>query len=87
MKEWVRLMVKNFSFPHIKVLYPTAPLQPYTPAGGQMSNVWFDRSGISPNVPEKLDSIANIEVEVKNLIKKENDAGIPSNRIIIGEWS
>ncbi|CAH1647770.1 unnamed protein product [Spodoptera littoralis] len=87
MKEWVRLMVANFSFPHIKVLYPTAPLQAYTPAGGQMSNVWFDRADININVPEKLQSIAQIETEVKNLIKKENDAGIPSNRIIIGGFS
>ncbi|KOB67147.1 Lysophospholipase-like protein 1 [Operophtera brumata] len=87
MKEWVNIMVSNFSFPHIKIMYPTAPLQPYTPAGGQMSNVWFDRAGVSPSVPEKLESIAKIEVEVKNLIKKENDAGIPSSRIILGGFS
>ncbi|KAJ8737050.1 hypothetical protein PYW07_000321 [Mythimna separata] len=87
MKEWVRLMVSNFSFPHLKVLFPTAPLQPYTPMGGQMSNVWFDRAGISPSVPEQLESIAKIEVEVKDLIKKENDAGIPTNRIIVGGFS
>lgn len=86
MKEWVRIMVSNFSFPHIKVMYPTAPLQPYSPVGGQMSNVWFDRAGINPNVPEKLDSIAKMEAEVKNLIKNENDAGIPTNRIIIGKY-
>lgn len=84
MKEWVRLMVKDFTFPHIKVIYPTAPLQPYSPAWGQMSNVWFDRAGISPDVPEKLESLSNIEIEVKNLIKHELDAGIPSNRIIVG---
>ncbi|KAG6457977.1 lysophospholipase-like protein 1 [Manduca sexta] len=87
MKEWVRLMVKNFSFPHIKVLYPTAPLQPYTPAGGMPSNVWFDREDISPQVKEKLDSIAQIEKEVRQLIKNENLAGIPSNRIIVGGFS
>lgn len=87
MKEWVRLMVSNFSFPHIKVMYPTAPLQPYTPAGGQMSQVWFDRADISNKVPEILDSIALTEVDVKNLIKKENDAGIPTNRIIVGTYS
>ncbi|XP_047040979.1 lysophospholipase-like protein 1 [Helicoverpa zea] len=86
-KEWVRLMVANFSFPHLKVMYPTAPLQPYTPAGGAMSNVWFDRADITPDVPEKSDSIANIEMEVKKLINKENSAGIPSNRIIVGGFS
>ncbi|KAL0902545.1 hypothetical protein ABMA27_000387 [Loxostege sticticalis] len=87
MMEWVRLMVNKFAFPHIKVLYPTAPLQPYTPAGGQMSNVWFDRAHIDPDVPEKLDSIASIEKQVRNLIDKENEAGIPSNRIIVGGFS
>ncbi|XP_013189181.1 lysophospholipase-like protein 1 isoform X2 [Amyelois transitella] len=87
MKEWVSIMSKNFTFPHIKVMYPTAPLQPYTPAGGHMSNVWFDRADINPNVPEKVESLAKIETEVKKLIKLENDAGIPSNRIIVGGFS
>lgn len=84
MREWVHLMIKNFMFPHIKVIYPTAPLQPYTPAGGLFSNVWFDRADISQDAPEKLDSIEKIELEVRNLIKNENDAGIPSDRIIVG---
>ena len=67
-------------------MYPTAPLQPYTPAGGQMSRVWFDRADISNKVPEVSDSISKIEMEVRNLIKKENDAGIPTNRIIVGKY-
>ncbi|KAI5633141.1 phospholipase/Carboxylesterase domain-containing protein [Phthorimaea operculella] len=87
MMEWVRLFVKNFSFPHIRVLYPTAPLQPYTPSGGLMSNVWFDRNDISPYVPENLDSLSKAEIHVRNLIKQEHDAGIPSNRIIVGGFS
>lgn len=85
MKEWVRLMAKNFTFPHIKVMFPTAPLQPYTPAGRNMSNVWFDREYISPDAPDKLSSISSIEKEVKSLIEKENEDGIPSRRIIVGE--
>lgn len=85
MKEWIRLMVKNFTFPHISVLYPTAPIQPYTPAGGQSNTVWFDRADISKHVAEKLDSMAKIEVEIKKMIEKENEAGIPSNRIIVGK--
>ncbi|CAH2985348.1 unnamed protein product [Chilo suppressalis] len=86
MKEWVRLMV-DFAFPHINVVYPTAPAQPYTPAGGLLSNVWFDRADISAEVPERLQSIAEIEKEVRHLIQKENEAGIPSNRIIVGGFS
>lgn len=85
MKEWVQIMAKNFVFPHIKVMFPTAPLQSYTPNGGGMSNVWFDRAGISPDVPEKHESLSEIEVEVKNLIQNEKKLGIPSNRIVIGK--
>ena len=85
MKEWVHIMSKNFTFPHIKILYPTAPLQPYTPAGGLMSNVWFDRIDINKKAPEVQESLAKIEVHIKQLIKNENDAGIPSNRIIVGK--
>ncbi|CAH2234929.1 lysophospholipase-like protein 1 [Pararge aegeria] len=87
MKEWVHLLTKNFTFPHIKILYPTAPLQPYTPAGGLMSNVWFDRIDIDPRAPEALDSLKKIEMDVKSLIKSENDAGIPNTRIIVGGFS
>ncbi|CAK1554095.1 unnamed protein product [Leptosia nina] len=87
MKQWVDLLVKNFSFPQIKVLYPTAPLQPYTPAGGQMSNVWFDRRDITPKVPEVISSLEQIESDVRNLINKEVTSGIPVNRIIVGGFS
>ncbi|CAH2103166.1 unnamed protein product [Euphydryas editha] len=87
MKEWVNLMAKNFSFPHIKILYPTAPLQPYTPAGGLMSNVWFDRVDIDKKAPEIIKSLNSIEGDIKMLIKKENEIGISNNRIIVGGFS
>ncbi|XP_041987116.1 lysophospholipase-like protein 1 isoform X1 [Aricia agestis] len=87
MKEWVNLMTKKFVFPHIKVLYPTAPLQPYTPSNGMMSNVWFDRTDISLSAPEMLDSLDRIKLDVLQLIKKENELGIPNNRIIVGGFS
>ncbi|CAH2035176.1 unnamed protein product, partial [Iphiclides podalirius] len=64
-----------------------APLQPYTPTGGLLSNVWFDRTDINQDAPEQIDSIKKIELQVKDLIKNENDAGIPSNRIIVGGFS
>lgn len=28
-------------FPHIKMIYPNAPLQPYTPAGGEVRKACF----------------------------------------------
>lgn len=35
--EWVRFLIgKDMQFPHIKVVIPTAPVQPYTPLGGRV---------------------------------------------------
>lgn len=35
--EWIRFLVGNdWKFPHIKVIVPTAPAQPYTPLDGQV---------------------------------------------------
>lgn len=35
--EWMRFLIgKDMQFPHIKVIIPTAPAQPYTPLDGQV---------------------------------------------------
>lgn len=49
-----------------------------------MSNVWFDRVDIDKKAPEVIKSLNSIERDIKMLIKKENDIGISSNRIIVG---
>lgn len=74
-------------FPHIKVIYPTAPLQPYTPMGGGLSNVWFDRRSISIEAMESRKSMAQIYETVHEMISDELSLGIPINRIIVGGFS
>lgn len=74
-------------FPHIKVIYPTAPYQPYTPADGEHSHVWFDRKAITINAPEARQSLSTIYDSVAELIKKEVESGVPSERIIVGGFS
>ncbi|XP_075145769.1 lysophospholipase-like protein 1 isoform X2 [Haematobia irritans] len=74
-------------FEQIKVLYPTAPLQPYTPNDGQLSNVWFDRRAISIDAPENRESMAKIYEDVHDILKQEVSNGIPFNRIIVGGFS
>ncbi|KAF2902254.1 hypothetical protein ILUMI_03929 [Ignelater luminosus] len=85
--EWLQLLVGNFSFPHIKFLFPTAPLRPYTPINGELSRVWFDRYSITPDVPEHTETIESSGEEIKKIIQNEVDSGIPLNRIIIGGFS
>ncbi|XP_060063097.1 lysophospholipase-like protein 1 [Ylistrum balloti] len=86
--DWVKMASKGeFHFPHAKVLYPTAPARPYTPMGGAMSNVWFDRMQISPNVPEHAQSVEAMCASLSALIQQEVSSGIPKSRIVIGGFS
>lgn len=35
--EWVRFLLgKDMQFEHVKMVFPTAPSQPYTPMGGEV---------------------------------------------------
>lgn len=86
--EWVRFLLgRDMEFPHIKVIYPTAPFKPYTPLGGQMSNVWFDRQSISITAPENSQSLEDIYKKVNDIINEEVSQGVPVNRIIVGGFS
>lgn len=51
-----------------------------------MSNVWFDRYDISPNVPEHAETLKageDISNFVNDIMRSDN---LPSNRIIIGNY-
>uniref|UniRef100_A0A1B6GQS3 palmitoyl-protein hydrolase n=1 Tax=Cuerna arida TaxID=1464854 RepID=A0A1B6GQS3_9HEMI len=87
-KAWVEmLMGERMAFPHLKVMFPTAPLRPYTPLNGELSHVWFNRFGIRPDVPEDLQTIEPMAKEINKLIEHQVANGIPLNRIILGGFS
>ncbi|XP_071648459.1 lysophospholipase-like protein 1 [Temnothorax longispinosus] len=88
LKEWVDIVNREkLQFPHIKLIYPSAPSQPYTPINGMMQNVWFDRIAISNQVPECLESTNSMCQNVSELIDKEVADGIPFSRIVLGGFS
>ncbi|XP_059608411.1 lysophospholipase-like protein 1 [Phlebotomus argentipes] len=86
--EWIRFLLgQDMTFGHIKVVFPTAPLQKYTPLDGELSNVWFDRKSISIEAKECRLSLASIYETVAELLKTEIDSGIAEHRIIVGGFS
>uniref|UniRef100_A0A1L8DYZ4 palmitoyl-protein hydrolase n=1 Tax=Nyssomyia neivai TaxID=330878 RepID=A0A1L8DYZ4_9DIPT len=86
--EWIRFLLgHDMTFGHIKIIFPTAPAQKYTPLDGELSHVWFDRKSISIEAKECRRSLASIYETVGELLKIERDAGIPENRIIVGGFS
>lgn len=74
-------------FPHLKLVVPTAPVQPYTPMDGQNSNVWFDRKAIDISAQESRRSMASIYETVSELIQREINLGVSPDRIIVGGFS
>ncbi|KAE8746425.1 hypothetical protein FOCC_FOCC006920, partial [Frankliniella occidentalis] len=84
--SWVKSLHK-FSFPHIRVLFPTAPLLPFTPNCGMPSNVWFDRLKLSPDAPEHIETTDATAKELVNIVNNEVKRGVPLSRIVIGGFS
>ncbi|XP_076164317.1 lysophospholipase-like protein 1 isoform X2 [Ptiloglossa arizonensis] len=87
-KYWIDILNREeLTFPHIKILYPTAPAQPYTPNYGMLSNVWFNRKSIAISVSEDIESINSMCYDVLKLIDTEVSNGIAYNRIAVGGFS
>ncbi|KAJ1528683.1 hypothetical protein ONE63_007077 [Megalurothrips usitatus] len=84
--QWVRSLHK-FSFPHLRVLFPTAPVRPMTIYGGMKSNVWFDRVKLAPDAKEDLPTLDATAKELVNIVNSEVKRGVPLNRIVIGGFS
>jgi len=87
-KAWVEMLLgAKAAFPHLKMIFPTAPVRPYTPLGGDLSHVWFNRKSIKPDVPEELDTLEPMAEEINRFIEKQVANGTPINRIILGGFS
>lgn len=78
---------RGFNFKHIKVIYPTAPAQPYTPLNGQIRNVWYNIQKIAYDSPEIKESLDRMSDSLMEIIQVEINAGIPLNRILVGGFS
>jgi phospholipase/carboxylesterase len=74
--------------PHVKFIFPTAPVQKYTPMGGEYSNVWFDRKSISIDALESRKSLTSIYETVNDMLTREIEgSGISAKRVVVGGFS
>jgi phospholipase/carboxylesterase len=72
----------------LRFVFPNAPVRPVTVNAGYRMRAWFDLkalggSSIAPDEPGIRESAAAI----RELIRRENDHGIPTNRIVLGGFS
>ncbi|XP_046858392.1 acyl-protein thioesterase 1-like [Xenia sp. Carnegie-2017] len=77
---------ENIKEPHIKYIFPNAPVAPVTLNGGLKMPSWFDLYSLSPNGKEDEAGIKKAASELKDLIKEE-EKKVPANRIVVGGFS
>ncbi|KAM8717030.1 hypothetical protein ACLKA7_003838 [Drosophila subpalustris] len=86
--DWVRSLIgRDLDGSHIRYVYPTAPLQKYTPFGGEESTVWFDRKNVDIAADEDRESMSKSYDIARRLVQKQMNDGIPEHRIIVGGFS
>lgn len=78
---------KQLKLEHVQCVCPTAPTQAVTMNGGMRMPSWFDLMGLSPDSPEDEEGIKKSSEILKQLIREEEERGIPSNKIFVGGFS
>jgi len=73
--------------PHIKYIFPTAPVRSVTLNMGMQMNAWFDLLDLAPGSKQDEEGIKQSSQTLLSLVEDEIKNGIPSDRIIIGGFS
>jgi len=71
----------------VRFVFPHAPEIPVTINGGMVMPAWYDILAMSLEREIDLKQIASSAAAVRELIQRELDAGIPSERIVIAGFS
>ncbi|XP_006890637.1 PREDICTED: lysophospholipase-like protein 1 [Elephantulus edwardii] len=72
LRQWIKhVLTQDLAFPHIKIIYPTAP----------------SRFKISNDCPEHLESVDEMCQVLADVIDDEVKSGIKKNRILVGGFS
>ncbi|CAE6346443.1 unnamed protein product [Rhizoctonia solani] len=75
-------------FPYVKWILPHAPVMPITINGGIEMPGWFDLYSLGKSDDkEDEEGLLRSSKLIHNLVAAENEAGIPSERIVIGGFS
>lgn len=71
----------------LRFVFPNAPTRPVTINGGYVMRAWYDIVGIDRNSAQDEPGIRASAAIVHALIKRENERGIATNRIVLAGFS
>jgi phospholipase/carboxylesterase len=71
----------------LRFIFPHAPVRPVTVNGGAAMRAWYDILGFNRGIPQDEVGIRAADEEVGALIRRENQRGIATSRIVLGGFS
>jgi phospholipase/carboxylesterase len=70
-----------------RFVFPNAPVRPITINGGMSMRAWYDIKGFNRNDAEDVAGFRDADAQVRQLIAREGERGIPANRIVLAGFS
>lgn len=71
----------------LRFVFPHAPVRPVTLNGGMPMRAWYDILSLDRRAPQDEAGIRASGAIVDELIRRENQRGIPTERIVLGGFS
>jgi len=70
-----------------RFVFPNAPVRPVTLNGGMPIRAWYDLKGLDRKAEEDTQGFRDTDTQIRQLIARENQRGIPANRIVLAGFS
>lgn len=71
----------------VRFIFPHAAIRPVTINRGMKMRAWFDMTAISESAPIDYDGLKESSEQIKKLIRQQNEAGIPYEKIVLAGFS
>jgi phospholipase/carboxylesterase len=70
-----------------RFVFPNAPVRPVTINGGMPMRAWYDLKGMDRKTAEDVTGFRETDAQIRQLIAREVERGIPTNRIVLAGFS
>ena len=70
-----------------RFIFPNAPIRPVTINGGMSMRAWYDLKGLDRKAAEDVAGFRDTDVQIRQLIAKQGERGIPAHRIVLAGFS
>lgn len=71
----------------VRYVFPHAPVRPVTINAGMVMRAWYDLLGLDRTAAQDADGVRDSEAILCEYVRRENERGIPSERIVLAGFS